>query len=43
MVFFVLLVKPVPAVRRPGFLRGLGGRRAWRVFGSFGAGVGVGV
>lgn len=42
MVFFVLLVKPVPAVWRPRLLRGLGGRRALRVFGCFGAGVGVG-
>lgn len=42
MVFFVLLVKPVPAVWRSGLLRGLDGRRALRVLGSFGAGVGVG-
>lgn len=42
MVFFVLLVKPVPFVLGPGLLRGLGGRRALRVLGCFGAGVGFG-
>lgn len=43
MIFFVLLVQPMPAVWRLGFVRGLGRKRALRVFGKFGAEVGVGV
>lgn len=43
MVFFVLLVQPMPAVWKPALGRGLGGRWALRLFGKFGVWVGVGV